>query len=711
MNRMKSFPVILLAVVFLACTIGTANLEAAKKKKVETLKFPPLNEIQKPEIKKDVTNNGIKLRLIKNEKLPVIDLRIIVKGGSVYDPPDKIDLSSVTAELLQIGGTKELKSEDLDKLLDSKGINISVNATNDYFSVTLSCLKENFDEAVSILSKMLREPAFDAEKMEEYKGRLSSAISRRNDNPGPINSREFRKLIYGEKSPFAAVLEYEHLDNITSADVIKTYLRFFAPGNMLAGVTGPMEIDEVKTVFEKYFGDWEHEARIPGYPGVGEQSHDFKVAFVQKENLNQSYLSIGHLGVKYDASKSAKFKVFNSIFSGGFSSRLMSRVRVKMGLTYGIGGGIGTDYFYPGSTSFSTFTKSESTIKAIKAIQDEINIIREEKVTPEELQDAKDAFLNSYVFEFSTPDRVLFTSLQREFYGIDENIADRLVEDVKKVTADDILDVAKNYLHPDKMIITVVGNKEKLDGDLSELGKVKQLDITIKPPALKEKIPEATPESLEKGSRLITDLAANKYKGYKGLKSLQTESNMAITMQGRTFEMGIKSTRLFPDKTHAEISIMGMKMYRTINGKEGIMNQMGQMKPVPEKEIEKGRFNDLYYIFNNPDTYKFQYLYEKEIEGKIYDVVYIFDAEKNWVKFFVNRETGLIEIEEELSSLPGQSGAQRSIKSGFKTIGGIPFAFKAEAYINDKKIAEVTTKEILVNPKVDPTIFKIEEKK
>lgn len=708
MNRIKSFLVILLAVVLLA---GVTGLDAAKKKKVEKLKFPPLNEIKKPEIKKAVTNNGIKLRLIKNEKLPIIDLRILLKGGSVYDPPDKIDLSSVTAQLLRIGGTKGLKPADLDKLLDAKGISISVSAGTDYYSVSLSCLKENFDEAVSILAKMLREPAFDKEKMEEYKTRLSSGIARRNDNPSPINSREFRKLIYGEKSPFAAVLEYEHLDNITPLDVGQTYMQYFAPGNMLAGVTGPMEIDEIKNAFEKYFGDWKRQARIPAYPSVKAQSYDFKTAFVQKSNLNQSYLSIGHIGIKYDASKAAKFKVFNSIFSGGFSSRLMNRVRVKMGLTYGINGGIGTQYLYPGTTSFSTFTKSESTIKAIKAIQDEIDIIRREKVTPQELQDAKDAFLNSYVFEFSTPDRVMYTSLSREFYGIDENIADRLVEDVKKVTADDILEVAKEYLHPDKMIITVVGNKEKLDGDLSELGKVKELDITIKPPALKEKIPAATPETLEKGSRFIKDLAKKKYKGYKRLRALKSVSNMTMTVRGMTLDMGMTTTRLFPDKTHTEMSMMGMKMYRIINGNKGTMNQMGQIQPVPEEQIEKGKFSDLYYMFNNPDKYKFQYLYEKTVEGKTYDVIYIFDAKKNWVKYFINKETGLIEIEEALSQIPGQSGVSRTLKSDFRTIGGIPFAFKTVVFVKDKKMAEVTTKEMQVNPRVDSSIFKIEEKK
>jgi zinc protease len=708
MKVKKCSIVIALAVIFL---FGSLDLNAARKRKVDKIKFPPLNKIHRPEVKKAQTSNGIKLRLIKTEKLPLVNLLILVKGGSHYDPGTKVGLASVTAQLLRIGGTKELKPEEVDKRLDSKGIDIDIDAGDDYYTINLSCLEENFDEAVSFLSKILLQPAFDREKMEEIKTQLRSAISRRNDNPMPINRREFNKLIYGEKTPFAAVLEYEHMDNIVREDVHRTYKTFFAPGNMLAGVTGPLEMERFKEIFETHFGSWSHQAQIPAYPQVREQTHDFKVAFARKSNLNQSYFSIGHLGVKEDLSRSAKFLVFNSIFSQGFTSRLVSRVRVKMGLTYGIGGGINTERLYPGTTSYTTFTKSESTIDAIKAIFDEMDIIRKEKVTQQELNDAKDSFLNAYVFEFSTPEKVLQNSLRREFYGVDVNIIDRLVEDVKTVTADDILEVAKNYLHPDKMIVSVVGNKEKIKGDLSELGKVKELDISIKPPALKEKIPEPTPGTLQKGTRIIMELAKKKYKKYKHLKSLEMKANMKMTMMGRTMDMGLKSTTLFPGKKHSEISVMGIKIERIINGKKGIMKQMGMEKAISEEEIEKGEFDDLYNIFHSKGKYKFQYLKEKEIDGKKYDVIYIFDAKKRWMKYFINRETGLIEIEEKLSDVPGQTGVSRTVKSGFKTVKGIPFAFKSEVFVEEKKVGEVTIKEIKVNPEVDPSIFTIEEKK
>ncbi|NIM10848.1 MAG: hypothetical protein GTO45_02560 [Candidatus Aminicenantes bacterium] len=707
---LSSLPVLfVVGMLIISLLLPGYNSYAAKKRKVDTLKYPELNQFELPEIQKAETANGIKLRLIKYDKLPLVNLYILLKGGEAYESLEKVGLADIMSNLLRIGGTKELSGDQLDKLLDANGISISTFAYNDYFMVSFSCLTDNFDQAVSILAKIIKEPAFDQEKLEEVKTKAATSISRRNETPGAINSREFNKLIYGANSPLAAVQEYEHLENISRADVVQMYQQFFAADNMLVGVSGPLEIKEVQQLFDKYFGDWNTRAKFPPFPGVTPQEYDFKVAFAEKSNLNQSYLSVGHLGVKENMAEKAKIKVFNSIFSKGFTSRLMHRIRVKMGLTYGIYGGIDSEDLYPGKTSFSTYTKSESTVKAIKAIFDEIRRIRQEEVSEKELKDAKDYFLNSYVFEFSSPEEILLDSLEREFYGVDEEAHKKLIEDIKKVTADDVLQVAQQYLHPDKMVIFVVGNEEKIKqgGDLSELGKVKKIDISIKPPPMKEKIPPATPETLEKGKKIIDAVEKKNYKIFKRIKSLIMESSSQLSIGGRTIAFESKTTVLYPDKSYTETSVMGMKIERIVNGKKGIMRQMGQERPVPEEDIEERKFGDLNHILNTKENYKFQYLKEEEVEGKTYHVIYISDAKKNWMKWFVNRDTLLNEIREQVSKMPGQAGIARTVYSDFKIIKGIPFAFKRVTFVKDEKVSEVIIKEIKVNPKVDPSIFEL----
>lgn len=696
-------------VIALLC-LWLATSLTAQKRPVDKLTFPELNQFQLPEVMSGQTGNGVKLRVIKNDRLPVVEMTILIKGGSAFDPPSKVSLADMTAYLMRIGGTETIKGDEVDQKLDSKGISINFTSDTDFFVVTLSCLKDNVDDAVALLADMIRRPGFAEDKLEEYKTRVSSGISRRNDQPDTILPREFRKVVYGEKSPYAAVLEYEHLDNITRKDLVQCHQSYFAPGNMLAGVVGPMELDELNQVMEKYFGDWEHQVNIPAYPEIKEPNHDFKVAFVEKSNLNQSYIAIGHLGQKFDVAEQAKIKVFNLIMAGSFDSRLFNRIRTKMGLTYGVNGGINTDYLRPGVASFGTFTKSGSTFAAVNAIMDEINIIRSEKVTQKELKGAIDYFLNSYVFKYSTPGKILKSELIREFYGLPKGYSEQIMADIKKLTADDILKVAQDYLNPEKMVIMILGKEKDLDGKLADLGKVKYVDITIKPPALKEKIPAPTPEMLQKGQALFDKLASKQYKGYKSLKTLSTVSDATMTMPQGTFNLGIKSTTVYPDKFFNEMTIMGMKIETIINGDEGIMRQMGQERAMDAKQIKDNLFGGMYDLLHSKGKYSFQYLKEQEIDGEKYDVIYIFDEAKNWKKIFVNQKTGYIDIEEKVSKMPGTSGVAREINSEFKVVDGIPFAQKSETFVGDKKVMSVVVKEVTVNPKVDPTIFKIEKK-
>ena len=176
-----------------------------------------------------------------------------------------------------------------------------------------------------------------------------------------------------------------------------------------------------------------------------------------------------------------------------------------------------------------------------------------------------------------------------------------------------------------------------------------------------------------------------------------------------------KTLVLYPDKMYNEASIMGgmMKVETVINGKKGVRKQMGKTMPMDEEQIEKQIFGDLYDIFNPvpKEKYQFQYLKEEKINGNTFDVIYTFDSQKNWVKFFINRETRFVEIEEKLSQFPGQQGTARTVNSDFKTIEGIPFAFQAKTYVKDKVVMETTTKQITVNPKIDLSLFKIEEEK
>ena len=174
--------------------------------------------------------------------------------------------------------------------------------------------------------------------------------------------------------------------------------------------------------------------------------------------------------------------VMNELFGGGFSSRLFNNVRSKAGLAYNVGGGVGYGWDRPGMTNIEMQTKSASTVEGIQALDAEIDGLHTNPATPEELKRAKDNILNSFVFQFDTPEKVLHEKMAYEFYHYPLDFLERYRAQVEKVTIADVTRVAAKYVHKDRMAVLVVGNDADFGKALNSLGPVQDVDITIPPP-------------------------------------------------------------------------------------------------------------------------------------------------------------------------------------------------------------------------------------
>jgi zinc protease len=188
------------------------------------------------------------------------------------------------------------------------------------------------------------------------------------------------------------------------------------------------------------------------------------------------------LGTTRDNPDFYAINVFNEAFGGGFSSRLFNDIRTKRGLAYGVGGGIGANFGHPGILQIQAGTKSQSTIEAIRAVDEDIADLATHPITEAEVKHAQDAILNAFVFRLDSPDKILGERMTYEFYGYPSDWLDKYPAEIGKVTAADVNRVAAKYLHRDQMAVLVVGNPMEFDKPLSSLGAVKELDISIPPP-------------------------------------------------------------------------------------------------------------------------------------------------------------------------------------------------------------------------------------
>ncbi|MCI0527584.1 MAG: insulinase family protein, partial [Nitrospira sp.] len=156
----------------------------------------------------------------------------------------------------------------------------------------------------------------------------------------------------------------------------------------------------------------------------------------------------------------------------GYTSRLFQEIRTKRGLAYSVGTALNPGNFDLGVFFAYAQTKSDSTHQTISEILKEIKRIQTEPVSDEELKQAKDSFLNSYVFSFSSPAQIVSRQVSLEYYGLPSDFLERFRDSVAKVTQEDIQRVAKKYLHPDGLVLLAIGKQERFDQPLSTFGKV-----------------------------------------------------------------------------------------------------------------------------------------------------------------------------------------------------------------------------------------------
>jgi zinc protease len=467
---------IFIGLLLLAFFLGTAYAQKGPKDKFV---FGPLNPIKMPKVEKAELPNGIKLLLVEDPEFPTIDLWAMVRTGSVFEPAAKVGLASITGQVLRTGGTKTKTGDQIDKELDTLAASVStgIGQTSGYLSV--SVLKEDFDEALGILADILTEPAFREDKVELAKLQQKTSISRRNDNIRSITFREFGKLIYGKDSPYARHAEYATLDAITRQDMIDFYNTYLHPNNTYMAVWGDFKSADMINKIKAALGKWKKGApSTQPWPKVG---YDFKytVNFIDKPDVNQSNIMLGHIGGLLNNPDLPALYVMNQILS---FERMFKRIRTDEGLAYSVWGSYGASYIYPGTFSCGAQTKSQSTVYAIEIMLKELKRITEQEVLDEELAKAKDGYLNSYVFNFESKSQIVNRLMTLAYYGYPLDFTEKLKAGVEKVSKADVLRVAKKYLQPDKVQILVVGKKEDFDKPLSTLGTVRVIDIAIPAP-------------------------------------------------------------------------------------------------------------------------------------------------------------------------------------------------------------------------------------
>ena len=481
-KKLLSWLSLLVLAIVLSFAIRTPAIADTPKHYTE-LEFPPVPEVQFPEYDRYELDNGMVVYLLEDRDLPLVSGTAIIRTGSRLEPANKVGLASLTGAVMRSGGTENHPAAELNSILEQKAASVETSIDAASGNASFDTLTEDFDTVFPLFVEVLRQPAFAPEKFAIAKKQQQGSIARRNDDPGDIASREFDKVIYGDASPYGRTIEYSTIDNITRQDAIDFYQTYVRPENIILGIVGDFDADEAIEQIDDAFGDWQVVRPLPALDAPeASQKHSQELFVVDRPKLTQSNILIGHLGGRFDSPDYATMSVLNGVLNG-FGGRLFNEVRSRQGLAYSVYGAWSPNYDYDGLFIAGGQTQTNSTVPFVKSVISEIKKLRTQPVSEQELKDAKESILNSFVFNFQTPSQSLSRLMRYEYFDYPEDFIFEYQDKVQNTTRQDILQAAQKYIKPDKLVTLVVGNKEAMNPSLSNLTEeINVVDISIPQP-------------------------------------------------------------------------------------------------------------------------------------------------------------------------------------------------------------------------------------
>ena len=442
------------------------------------MKFPPLS-FQPPKADRAVLSNGMVVYLLEDPELPLIRVSALIRTGSIQDPPDKSGLARVTAAVMRNGGAEGRPFKEINDTLETLAAEIEFSMEMESGSGQLFARKQDFPKVLSIFADLLMWPAFDSAQLDLAKKAEIEAIRRQNDNPEEIAYREFRRALY-RGNPRGRIPTAESIESIRREDLIVFQRKYYHPTTLYLGISGDFKKEEMIPLLEKTFGSWNRS--LIEIPSIDFPSpHEEKSIYYAPKEIPSSTILLGHLSLPQIHPDYFPFKLLNFILGGGgFNSRLTQEVRSNRGLAYNVGS------FYSGRVGYGVFgalcqTQAATTHKAISLLYEIIEGMKQNPPKAEEIEWAQNTLINQFIFSFSSSAAVVGQQMRLEYDGLPDDYLEKYQQRVAAVTAADLQRAAREYLHPEKSVLVVVGKEEGFEKPLSTFGSVNRIELNPAP--------------------------------------------------------------------------------------------------------------------------------------------------------------------------------------------------------------------------------------
>lgn len=677
--------------LFIACFLTTAAIaQVDRSKQPEPGPAPKINLGQPDEF---TLNNGLKVLVVENHKLPRVSASLIIDNKPHAE--EKPATAALVSSLLGTG-TENMSKDDFNEEIDFLGANVNFGSE----SVYASSLSKFFPRVMELMAEGALKPKFTQEEFEAEKNKQIEGLKSIDKDVGSIASRVSAALAYGANHPYGEFATVENTEKVSLEDVKAFYNNYFKPANAYLVVVGDVKTSEVKKLAEKNFGSWEagapKEQDLPQVANVNET----QINLVDMPNAVQSELRLQNtIDLKMADEDYFPVLVANQILGGSFGSYLNMNLREDKGYTYGARTSTGADKYasrFVAQASVRNAVTDSAIVESLK----EIRRIKTEPVDAEMLENAKSKFAGDFVLRLEQPSTIANYALNIKTNDLNDDFYETFLEKINAVTADDIQRVANKYYQTDNMRIVVAGKASEIAENLEKVefnGKTIPVKYYNK---LGEEVEKPQAKEVD-ASVTVEKVYENYIEAIGGRDAVEDVESVVMKAEASVQGMALNLTmkRTIDGKLNQEVSVGGNVMSKQIfDGEAGFVMAQGQKIPYNEDQIKTAKIDANPF----PELQVGDATLEgiETVEGTDAYVVALSDN----YKAYYNVESGLKMQTVQTMSQAGQTMSIPTGYSDYQEVEGVKFPFKMTQAAGPQTF-EFDVTEILVNEGVSAEDF------
>jgi len=442
------------------------------EEKIEPPQISMKNDIKFPSINTGELKNGLKVYHIEHSRLPIITVEMIFRAGSAFDPPTLQGLANFTGEMLK-GGTKTRTSEVIAEEFESLGANLDILTSHDTTVLRTRCLKEHFENIMNILGDLIINPSFPDDEIENLRSREIKRLNLEASDPWWQASRFFYAKVYGNHPYSHYDATTKSISAITKKDILNFYKNHYTASNGGVAITGDIDFATAFRVIKENFGKLRRGKRIEINKTPVPERKKMEVVIVNRPGSVETVYKIGGIAIETANSQYPALELANTILGGSPASRLFFRIREKESNAYSIMSSCSKN-LNKGVWAISGSTKTESTLSVITSILDEIEKFTQGELEEKEIKEAVSFITGNLALNMETTDDITELISTIISFDLPLNFWNNYLSALKNVSFNGLKDITKKYLDKNKIVVILVGEKNKIEKSLKN-----QFDVTV----------------------------------------------------------------------------------------------------------------------------------------------------------------------------------------------------------------------------------------